>query len=555
MAKYYYDKYGVIGNIVWDTSYKEEEIKAANLQPWEGGRDTFYSHESVTLNNNGKYTLANPYRASMHNSSNVGKTLYFMIDSRGYPVDTPLKMVVDKTRYTAEDGNVDGIYLTGKVYRVNTTASGLVRGSLLQSNIVAEDGTYPSSGKHTDGYWYVRKKIVNTSPTTPPSITVPTTVKGGESLQISWGNSTDPEGNLSGYILECSVSGGAYTQVYKGPNISFIDNITKGWNTVAYRVKAYDSENAESGYTTSATRTVINNTPPTISGSDSSLGDKNLGFLITYQVDDIDTSDSLVVTERLNGSITRTINGAPRNQQLEIEITNEKLFELGLNSENIIEIKVDDGQGGIAYRRYTFRRTNSAPIISGQDEDLGQKTELFDIDFSISDNEGNSVIVKTYLNNISKEEYQAEDGITNTFTISREDWYKLPVGPHSIKIEAIDEHGATAVRNYTFTRHDDKIQFTLRNPIENDIMATKILVTPTWAIPEGSIAKVEACNNAFDEVPTWENITSQVLISRHYNFTNDIKTAEKWGINIRFTIEKGTATEECIINGFGGAFE
>lgn len=297
------------------------------------------------------------------------------------------------------------------------------------------------------------------------------------------------------------------------------------------------------------------NQAPTISGEDSSLGDKDLGFVISYQVNDEDVSDSLVVTEKLNGSIIRTINGAPRNQDLEIEITNEKLFGLELNSENTIEIKVDDGQGAIAYRRYTFRRTNSAPIISGQDEDLGEKTESFSIDFSVSDNEGDVITVETYLNNILKEEYQAEDGITNTFTISKVDWYKLPIGQHSIKIEATDEHGATAIRNYTFTRYDDKIQFNLKNPIETDIMATKALVTPTWSIPEGAVAKVEACNNGFDENPIWEDITSQVLISRHYNFTNDTKTSDVWGIDIRFTIERGTATEEVVIDGFGGAFE
>ncbi|WMM26648.1 DUF6273 domain-containing protein [Tissierella sp. MB52-C2] len=413
-------------------------------------------------------------------------------------------------------------------------------------------GILISDTPDSDGAYRI---IFNTAPTTPPSITVPTTVRGGNSLDISWGASTDSDSNLSGYILERSVNGAAYTQVYKGTNRRFTDSITKGWNTVAYRVKAYDSQGAESGYTTSATRTVVNNTAPSISGQDSNLGDKNLGFLITYQVDDVDTSDTLVVTEKLNGSIIRTVSGAPRNQDLEIEITNETLFKLELNSNNTIEIKIDDQQGGIAYRRFTFRRTNSAPIIDGQDKDLGQKTEPFSIDFSVSDNEGNAITVKTYINNVLKEEYQAIDGATNTFTISSEDWYRLRIGQHNIRIEARDEHGATAVRNYIFTRYDDKIQFTLKAPIETDIMATKILVTPTWTIPAGAVAKVEACNNAFDEVPTWEDITSQVNISRHYNFTNDIKIADKSGINIKVSIEKGTATEEVVINGFGGAFE
>lgn len=295
------------------------------------------------------------------------------------------------------------------------------------------------------------------------------------------------------------------------------------------------------------------NTAPTISGFDSNLGDKNLGFVITYQVNDVDTLDSLFITEKLNGSIIKTINGAPRNQLLEIEISNETLFSLELNSENIIEIKVDDQQGGIAYRRYTFRRSNTVPIISGQDEDLGQKTEPFIIEFSASDNEGNAITVKTYLNNTLKDKYQIEDGVTNTFMITRDDWYKLFIGQHSIKIEATDEHGATAVRNYTFSRYDDKIQFTLKHPIETDIKASKILITPTWTIPTTKVT-VEACNNAFDDIPTWENITTQVLIGRHFNFTNDIKTAEKWGIDVRFIIEKENG-EECVIYGFGGAFE
>lgn len=387
-------------------------------------------------------------------------------------------------------------------------------------------------------------------PSTPSSISVPTTIKGGENITVSWGSSS----GATRYHLERSVNGGSWTQVYSGGNTSYTDNITKGWNTVVYRVRAYNSD-GYSSYRTSATRTVINNTPPTINGQDQDLGDKNLGFLITYQVNDIDTSDNLVVTEKLNGSTIKTINGAPRKQNLEIEITNEKLFSLPLNSDNTIEIKVDDQNGGIAYRRYTFRRANTAPIISDRDKDLGQKIELFSVDFSVSDNEGNAITVKTYLNNILKEEYQAEDGAINTFSVTKDDWFKLNIGQHSIKIEAIDEHGATAVRNYVFSRYDDKIQFTLKNPIETDIMASKILVTPTWTIPAGAIAKVEACNNGFDEVPTWEDITSQVNVSRHYNFTNDTKTADKWGINIRFTIEKGTATEQAVINGFGGAFE
>lgn len=63
-------------------------------------------------------------------------------------------------------------------------------------------------------------------------------------------------------------------------------------------------------------------------------------------------------------------------------------------------------------------------------------------------------------------------------------------------------------------------------------------------------------NNAFDASPAWEDITAQVAINRVYNFLNQSKTAEKWGVNVRFTIEKNEGYEgEVSISGFGGAYE
>lgn len=82
-------------------------------------------------------------------------------------------------------------------------------------------------------------------------------MKGGEQLVVSWTAASDSDGNLSGYILERAINGGSsYTQVFKGNALSFTDSITKGWTSIRYRVKAYDSYEAESGYTTSPERTV-----------------------------------------------------------------------------------------------------------------------------------------------------------------------------------------------------------------------------------------------------------------------------------------------------------
>ena len=124
--------------------------------------------------------------------------------------------------------------------------------------------------------------VNNNAPSAPPSIAVPNDVKGGSTLVISWTAASDSDGNLSGYILERSTDGGSsYTQVYKGNALTYTDTITKGWSTVMYRVKAYDSYNAQSGYTTSTKRTVDNNTAPTITTSSAAnLGTKSSGFTI-----------------------------------------------------------------------------------------------------------------------------------------------------------------------------------------------------------------------------------------------------------------------------------
>lgn len=128
-------------------------------------------------------------------------------------------------------------------------------------------------------------------------------------------------------------------------------------------------------------------------------------------------------------------------------------------------------------------------------------------------------------------------------------------GQHQLRIEAVDGNFATSVRVFSFSKKETVIKFELVAPEETDAAATKVLVTPTWKI-EGAVAKVEACNNGFDAVPTWEDITAMVQINRVYNFTNKTKTASKWGVNIRFTITKNEGFEgEVSISGFGGAYE
>ena len=191
-------------------------------------------------------------------------------------------------------------------------------------------------------FGYSNEVTPNSAPTAPPSITVPSNVQGGGTLAISWAAATDADGNLSGYILERSVGGSAYTQVYKGSALTYTDTITKGWATVAYRVKAYDSYNAQSGYTTSATRTIINNSVPTISAT-SSLGTKDAPFAWNYTVSDAD-GDKLTVTEQLDGNAIKTQRNVASGTALTFEQTNTVAgFQCLLNGDHALQVTVSDG--------------------------------------------------------------------------------------------------------------------------------------------------------------------------------------------------------------------
>lgn len=191
--------------------------------------------------------------------------------------------------------------------------------------------------------------VNNVAPGVPPAISVPNEAKGGKSLVISWQSAYDSDGNLTGYTLERSVNGGTYTVIYTGAALSYTDTITKGWNTVQYRVKANDPYTS-SGYTTSPSRTVDNNTEPTVSCSyadGADLGTKSSGFSVTYSVNDEDASDTLTVTEKMDGIAKRTFT-ATKKVNNSFAVTDD-YFQKILNGQHTMEISVSDGKATAAW--------------------------------------------------------------------------------------------------------------------------------------------------------------------------------------------------------------
>lgn len=205
--------------------------------------------------------------------------------------------------------------------------------------------------------------INNQPPSVPASITVPNEVTGGGSLTITWGVSTDSDGNLSGYALERQVDGGDWAEVFRGNALNFTDTITKGWASVAYRVRAYDARTAYSGYATSDTRTVNNNTPPAItcaSASGSDLGTKTAGFTVAYSVADAD-NDTITVKEKVDGTQKRSFT-ATADAQNTFSVTGDTFMQL-LNGSHALDVEASDGKATTVHK-LTFTKSVTALSIT-----------------------------------------------------------------------------------------------------------------------------------------------------------------------------------------------
>lgn len=214
--------------------------------------------------------------------------------------------------------------------------------------------TKVSNTTDSEGYYTV---IFNTPPTKPSYIrSNTTTILGGNTTTITWGTSSDPDSDPVKYILQRKVNGasGWTTITTNLRTTSYTDSITFGWNTVQYRVAAYDSEipNDNNAYAVSSVYSITNNTPPTISGSDKDLGTfSNTGTTIAYTVKDAE-NNAVTVNISIDGkSLSNT--SVTLGQEYKINLTGEAWITLN-NGRHSVKIEATDSQGASATRTYTF---------------------------------------------------------------------------------------------------------------------------------------------------------------------------------------------------------
>ena len=216
--------------------------------------------------------------------------------------------------------------------------------------------TLVSDNTDADGCYTL---IFNEPPSTPGFITVPGTIGVGNTPQISWGTSIDPEGTAVGYILERRFNGGAWAAIYNGPNTSFTDSAIPGGNTsVQYRVKAYDSDGVIGDYCTSDTRSIVTSVAPSFDGQDGQLGGGYYTMpkpaVYNFVVSGNSAGESLLMTIKLDDVTIRTYNGAA-GQNDSFLFTDMEWIQV-LNGSHTLKIIAQNPNSQISTRTLSFTK-------------------------------------------------------------------------------------------------------------------------------------------------------------------------------------------------------
>lgn len=364
--------------------------------------------------------------------------------------------------------------------------------------------------------------------------------------------------------------------------------------SMRYLYEKNRQESAEMVTVLSAARTGVSvalmlepmtNNPPTLtltSPTDNQTLSEGSNYLIEGSADDPDVGNVVTVKYQINNGPVKALESGVSSGSTPIsfaktltysnkrmrdgatDVTGEDLAE---NVDHTLTVWVEDDQGGKSAEVIRKFRVihNRPPVIDGQNENLGPIMTPPSKTYKVTEPEGNPFTVTEKINGTVIRTFAGVPGQEETITIPHVMWLGLEPGvQHALTIEATDGQNMKSTRTYTLTRLVDKIIWRLDYDtmypeaiafFTTDVAAQRLLLTPIWELPPGANVLVEVCNNAYDAEPTWEDATIVVKLGRAHLFTNTTKTAAKWGINFRFTIDKGMATQPIYFKGVGGAFD
>lgn len=333
-------------------------------------------------------------------------------------------------------------------------------GTLLVSGIIAEDGTFPTNGIHTDGSWYVRGELY-LDDWTPGTISITGDLQRGNGIVVNWGR---PPTTITVNQYEVSY------QLYR-------DNVAQGWsfminsitgshaftlptdarvNGIEFRVRALISSGGWSNYRVSEKYNLNNNKVPTINLTtiDGRTFYENETFLISGTAKDLDIGNVVNVKYQINSEPVRAIEtkistGADISFNRTLTLKNSRLLDgttpvtevLADSSQHVLKVWAEDDQGGKSPEqiRTFYVVANRAPVINVDniaDQSGMVNADTIRITGRANDPDGNDITAK----------YRINTGALVDLPLNNGEWIvTLPIkqlvdGNNNITIEVTDSY-------------------------------------------------------------------------------------------------------------------
>lgn len=419
--------------------------------------------------------------------------------------------------------------------------------------------------KDTSG-WRI---IPNLPPQEPSYFGTWLTKKNGEEYNVSWPAFTDTDGpDTIIYQVQKKVDSGDWFTTLETSDTSFSRTLSykEAEKQIQYRVRAFDRYDNTSDWLTVATITVANNLPPS-APSYLTVNGKYKGEKITVTWGNATDKD-----DNLQGyKVYRSVNNGAYAL---VTTTALNSFRETAGDWNTVKYKVHayDASGEISTEYKEAKVSLSARITMSisvaDDSDFVDKKEFvflsdneekdYKLKFSVSDTASNeSYVVEVYLDNDVL--ISGSSGVSKgdfTFIVNKDFWQKILNGKHTIDIFVYNSQGYSVSKSLTFNKKVTGICFTLKNPvaIESSEVVSKFLVNVAGLFPTGSSLEVKVTNNANDNSPVWQTVSSSELNTNEFvEFTN--KTAVSGSaFNIIVKAERNTAKGDCFISSVNGMF-
>ena len=318
---------------------------------------------------------------------------------------------------------------------------------------------------------------------------------------------------------------------------------------------------------------ILQNSPPTISNSDGSLGSFAQALVKTYSVSEAD-GDFFSILEQLDGSTIRTLSNQ-RDGSFTINLT-DRWGSLALGT-HTLKITATDTKGAASIRTWTFSKTNSPagkPTITGlaSGQRMGQSAEIVFIPTTDPDGDAQTFAVEFATNSAFTEgkktftaglkKYNATSKVWESATVGTNAdagaQFKIPASnlaantDYYVRVSTTDKNGSNiAVYSNALLVHIGTVLEISSLPAP--LSYQPISVTPRFGMvvdPRATIT-LQVCNNAQDVSPTWEDATAAFYENTPYIFTNKQKTAASWAVAVKVKIDANDSTNEISVLAIG----